>query len=214
MSNALYDLAQVSSIVLRSIEEGHSSGVYFTGNIKTRYTELRSLLQRAQEDANYVRQCLRRRHDLLETLGVTLDKWQHLVRKWKKHVAEALRIIDELGPGILKARWNELDNRAVKAYALLRRVLGLAQMSDESDMYFIWKSLPEHMKSVFLEDMEGIWKCISALKEAEAALSALDSTIGKLLSKVGRAGIRNREMATQISIEMSLAVVDYNLQKL
>jgi hypothetical protein len=172
------------------------------------------LLQQAQNDPNHVRRYLRRRNDLLEALTVTLRIWQDLVRKGKNHVAKALAMVDKIGPGILQERWKMLDNRATKAYALLRKVLGLVQVSDESDMYFIWSSLPEHMKSVFLGDMEGVWRCITALKDAEVVLSVLDSSIGKLLRKVYRAGFRNREMATQISTEMSLAVMDYNLQKL
>jgi len=130
------------------------------------------------------------------------------------HVAEALTLVDEIGPGISQERWKKLDNRPAKAYALLRKVLGLAQTSDETDMYSIWSSLPEHMKSVFLEDMKGVWKCITALKDAEVALSLLEPLIRKLVRKIDRAPFRNREMASYIPINMSLALMDYNLQKL
>ena len=57
-------------------------------------------------------------------------------------------------------------------------------MRDESDTYSFWNSLSEPMKTLFCEDIEGVWGCLTALEEVEVAMSVLYSTIGKLLAKV------------------------------
>lgn len=189
ISNTLHSLAQVSGDVGLSSEAVHSKGIYVTGDIKTRYIELHSLLQQAREDTNSFGQCLKQCHDLLKAVGVTLGDWQNVVRNEKQNATEAQKMVDKLGLGILKQRWKERDNQAMKVYAFLQRAVGFAQMRDKSDMYSFWSSLPEPMKTLFREDMEGVWGCMAALKEVEVALSALYSTISKLLAKVDCAGI-------------------------
>lgn len=196
-------------------------GKYVISEINSRYTILRHLLHQIQEGTSSSDHFLQWRRDLVESLVKNLKDWQTEVQNGRKHIDDAYKIADEIGPAILRHRWKEKNNQlgpVSTVYAYIWRALSTAQIvRDESDIWwkpFISHQVPAQIKASLQSDTKVMRECMTVLNGVRLEISALDFVIEKLLNLLDRAAIRNIEIETQVTIDISLSQVDCSLDKI
>jgi len=164
----------------------------------TRYRTLWGLLNETRQNESPPNEFVRTRRDVLDSLRTRLAGWLDEIRDVRLQVLEALRMGDQVGPGILGNEWTGGEHRGtiMSAFFDSFRNTFISVYSGPWWEPYILKPTLKATAAMLLENTKIMKKCMLAVSQLEILLRTLDHTVSRLLDNVENVKTRKVKLDT------------------